>query len=775
LLLGTNAGEREEPFRTIAVLCAAAVVILAIRAAPTFQDELDSAVVVTLLCFLVACMTSSFLRQSFDAALGALLFASVFLLSRRYLSDDDSRRLFIDAMAILGTALAIAVGILWLSVWLVWLSAAHYRLAPPLDLYLPAGIYGYRHYLAILLVLLSPAMVSFVRHGRWVLLRRVVILGLCLTAFDVFAAGSRNIWLSALAAAVIAFAPRIPRKRLRLQYLGGRTPLVVAGVIILVLAVIGGQFLPRLLNIQTLAARSELWTASFQLFLTKPLSGFGPGSYPFLLQLTDYYQYNSYSPPNPDSAVLQLLAEAGLAGVLGVLALGVAFVRAAWKGHRFDSRPVFAVSFFLLAALATGPTDYGYLVLPTVLWAAFALPADARARGPTHLSRGRHWSVRLATVATGVVVLMATASTLVASIAFESARSSWRAGDRLHAMAGLDLAITADPGMAFYWRTRGELRLAGGEAADAGTDLRTASRINAADTLALRSLALAYSAQGQFDAAQAAADRAVAMQRSDVDNVVLDAYTSARSGDTAKAAARVVEALQQDPLLIGDDHWGLIVGDGDIKFLLESAANTYGTDAGSTVRATFGGAWLGSLTGNPRLTPVVQDETPPALLEIATSVSNGGFCDPTSVLDAVRDASPAALSGTYWQVRAIFQGIAGESRSESAILGSLQAPGLRELIDEELPPKALLQAISQTDLGGYGRVRLAIPQGPYLPTTLHASNLWLTNPRLVLQRLSSLGIQPCNAASKARRAEVPDSKLSDQWLRWQPRDEAVGN
>jgi hypothetical protein len=304
--------------------------------------------------------------------------------------------------------------------------------------------------------------------------------------------------------------------------------------------------------------------------------------------------------------------------------------------------------------------------------------------------------------------------------------------------------------MGIYWRSRGEVRLAKGGTRAAIADLETGTTINRADTLTLRSLALAYLQNGQRELARVVADRAVNLERSDTDNVVLKAYVERVNGNEADAQSAVIEALQQDPLLVADNHWGRIVDPLGLDNLVRSAAESYGSGSGSPVGVgamSLNATFLATFAHQPRLMSIVKEEVGEGLLGTAQTVIRGGFCSPDDVLRVLDDA-PGPTNGNYWALRLIFEGLAGKDRSQSAVLASLQAPGMGELTHGELSEEALQQRAPDVDVSGYGRIRLPIVITPELPTPVRAANLWLAHPVLVVDRLASIGIAECHHASR---------------------------
>ena len=114
-----------------------------------------------------------------------------------------------------------------------------------------------------------------------------------MTAVIVLLDGSRNLWLAIAVASAVMIAIRTRqwlRKRLTPRRLGLIGVALGGSVFIAVTAGIATPLVARLANSETVLARGDLWTASVDAWLTRPLFGWGAGSYPFLLQQTDYFQ-----------------------------------------------------------------------------------------------------------------------------------------------------------------------------------------------------------------------------------------------------------------------------------------------------------------------------------------------------------------------------------------------------------------------------------------------------------------------------------------------------
>ena len=317
LLVGTFAGERWPAVRLLGLVFGGAVLAAAALTIRRRTDVIDWVSLGALGLFLVACLTSTILRLSLEAAMTATTITFAFLLAREAFAEADARSVFVDVLSLAGTATAIAFGLVWLGVWISWGQAFDWRFAPPLDLPLPSGPFGYRHHVADFVALCAPAMVIHARDRRGAA-RLLALLGLAFGAFVIVAAGSRMIWLACIVAAIATFLSQVGLGRgiSMVRVTAERFPRSVpfaAGALIVVLAVVlAGPVLARLTQLSPLEARTEIWGRSIALGLERPFTGWGPGSFPFLLQQTDYFDFNVYAPRHPDNAVVMAAAESGV-------------------------------------------------------------------------------------------------------------------------------------------------------------------------------------------------------------------------------------------------------------------------------------------------------------------------------------------------------------------------------------------------------------------------------------------------------------------------------
>ena len=157
----------------------------------------------------------------------------------------------------------------------------------------------------------------------------------------------------------------------------------IAGVALLASGV-GGSLLERLTNFESVGWRTAMWEALIDWWLAHPLAGGGPGSFPWLLQGTGYFDTSSFAPRHPDSAPIQLLAEAGLLGIAGLVVLLAAIAPALVRSRA--AAPTFALVAFATASLGSNPTDFAFMVIVAIAWVAYAIPRRSAAGPALHAS-----------------------------------------------------------------------------------------------------------------------------------------------------------------------------------------------------------------------------------------------------------------------------------------------------------------------------------------------------------------------------------------------------
>ena len=550
-------------FRILAAMLAGALVLAYVTRAPTRADRFDRNMLIALVAFAIAGVCSRFPRQSFDAVLATLLYASALFALREVLARESGRRIFIAGVMTLSALLAVMAAAQFIPPFFEWWALTGWTVFPPLDLRIVAQPWGYRHDFALLLVLLYPSWWV----GRLTRLRATAALAVgLLTGLVALIDGSRTIWL-AIGGGVAAIA--IPMVRRGFRWDIRRT--VAIGtclailLVVLMVSELATTLTERLFRLAPIAERGSMWGPLVQTWADSPLVGIGPGSFTWLLRLTDYFDTNSFAPRHADSAVVQLAVESGILGIAAALIVVATIAPAVFNGR--SRAATFAVTVGVLCGIALNPTQLALLMAPAIGWVAFAVP---RKPGVTSITR-RSMTLRASSLALTSLIALAVGATVTAETAYSLARS---AVDRLEyrsAASSLELATMLDPGLAMYPRQLGILRLSMGSSKEALALLERATAVNPNDDLAWRVLGLAYADIGNPAEAVRATERAIELQRSDPTNLLLLVGALRAVGDEAGARATLAEIVQAWPLIVAAPGWPEFAAPASTAELLEKA------------------------------------------------------------------------------------------------------------------------------------------------------------------------------------------------------------
>ncbi len=545
LLGGTSDGQMDAALRVINAGIAAVVIWLyARRIVRASADAIDVALILAVVCLAVTGAFSMFPRQSFDSVLGGLALAAGFQVSRSALAAPGTRSMLINAMRIASVVVIVLFAVVWLGQVVRWWAGTNWEVTPPLNFELGGNPWGHRHDVALLIAMLYPAW--WVGRLSWSRSIVAVPLGL-IAALVIIVDGSRIVWaacaLATLSLVVIHVrnGRSVPRNVVVIV-----TAAALATLVALVVTGAAQSLLSRAASTSTLDWRLAMWGPLSADWVQHPLTGNGPGSFPWVLQLTGYFDTNSWAPRHPDSLIVQTLVEGG---VLGLIAIGAVIAtvlpRVLKAGH---PAAAWALIAFAVACIGASPTDFVYIMVVVVAWAALALPVPAGMSGtPARRSR----TLRAVTSSILVLIGGAYALTLAGAIAYETASNRVAAGDTSDSVDSFELALSLDPAMALYARQLGIARLLDGETEEAIVALGTASRLNPADDLTWRTLAMAQRDSAPR-ASEHAVERALELQRSDPANLLLAARLSPSIEETRDALA---EAVQAWPTLIFSSAW----------------------------------------------------------------------------------------------------------------------------------------------------------------------------------------------------------------------------
>lgn len=718
LIGGGSQGELQPVPRMVSGVFAAALIGTYLWTASERADRMDRGVLLAVLPFTGAALLSQFPRQSIDAALGALALAAGLFVARDLLVQDSWRRLLLWAFIGLSAVLTLVSVARWMPIVISWQSVTG-TLIPPLNLELPATPWGHRYDLALVIALMYPAWWM----GRPSPMRRTaaVVVGLLVLAI-VLITGSRSVWLALSIASLTVALPRLPRTWLRRSRL--RMPAAAAVAVLLAVVVASGALsavIQRLSSLESLDWRTDMWAPLLGAWLGDPIAGFGPGAFPWVLQLTNYFDVNSWAPRHPDNAMIQLLVEAGFLGVVSVAILGFTVLPALLRGR--SRAASWAIVAFIVACIGGNPSDFNFALVVVVAWLSYALPHNA---GTSESGQPPHGPIRIATVTAFGITVLAVATMHVAALSYEQARFELANGQSLRARVALDQAVALDPGMALYVRQRGTLAYTQDEFGAATADLERATELNPSDDLAWRSLALSYLADGRKEQGWTALSRALNLQRSDATNLLLSARVAGDQGRTALAVDLLAETVQSWPSIVGANGWSeLLPPSIKTEDVVDAAVTRWEAGQPTPERLFDQPLWLAALGGRPELDErAVAEAVISRTLGIATiSVIR---CDPAAreVLDRASEDERRTPLYSDLQLRA--SRFAGESGEPVADTAGASSANSNLTTWNPLNENAFLSA----DVWGYRRLPIHWPAGDsQLPSPLGGLARWKNFPR----------------------------------------------
>lgn len=730
LVGGTSQGELQPSLRLLNAGIAGVAILIYLLRAPGRMDRIDQAVLLGLLCFAAAGMLSRFPRQSLDAVLAALSYTAAFFIARDLLATEQARAMLVRTMMGLSLVMTFITAALWLPLVAEWWSLTGWSVIPPLNISLNAQPWGHRHDLALLVAMLYPS---------WWMGRRTSLRAATATVVGVLAIlivlvdGSRLLWLALGAATIPLLLPTAVRQirgspRSRAMLLGAGAALSV----MLVMTGVASALVDRILNWQSLSARSAIWEPLVEVWLSRPVAGLGPGSFPWVLQETSYFDTTTWAPRHPDSVLFQLLPEAGILGVLALTVIAVTILPPLLRSDATGAR--WALTAFAVAGLAANPTDFAFLIVPAIAWAAYALPHAEAA--PAMAPTAKRWT-RSTTLGIASVIGVAYLATVGAGFSYGGAGAAIAQGDLVVAEARLDEAISLDPGMALYWRQRGALHLLADDPRAAVLDLEQAIARNPNDDLAWRTLALAHATSGDTAARRLAVDRAVALQRSDLTNLLLVARWQMDEKD-ADADGTLSEIVHGWPTIVAAPRWAEFT---------ESTASTPDIIAEATDRwlqqlpppggLTNQGMTLVALTGRTDLLDAAMQEArvTPSMAKLFLAVAT---CDPgtTTLFESASDTDKR--TSAYWSLRVRASAATGEIDGDALRLVEIMGGG--RTIDDSVALETLNPLHENGSHGfsgdtwGYRRPPVSWPEHEiWLPSLQAASARWMLDPISALE------------------------------------------
>jgi O-antigen ligase len=699
--------------RAVNAAIAAAIIGYWLWRLPARADRTDLLVVAALITFLITCVASDYRRMSFDAATSALAYAGAFSVARWEVADRRSARALVTVLGISAIGLILLFLPLWVSVWAQWVSIT--GSFPSLDLNLPVGPYRGFHVVGMLFALLLPALIQMTQRR---LANLIGFVGIGLSLILIYMSGSRTVWLAVVVGAVAPLMLRMLNRR-RLAWSAG-----IAILLVVALAMVGelAAISDRLLTSSTIGLRLEIWGDALGLWLQDPVFGSGPGSFSAAFTLSGYFADFERVGRHADSAMVQVLMEGGIVGLVAVGLIIAALVIGIRDADGRWTRPaLMGAAIFVLMSFTDNPSDTSNLTVLGICWAALSTPAI---RTPITERWWPSWRTALigagaGVVATSVIVFFA------AAFAFDASQASARAGAEAGVVKHLDEAVAFDPGNALYWRERG-IHRAAAALPGAASDLQRAIALVPGDTGALRGLAIVSARNGDHETALAAARRAAALRPTHEENLTTLAWTALESDELDVADEALVDLLRRMPWIAASHHWPDVFPDGSHLVELEQAAADAWDEVPVSSRSAMARVWAkAAVDGNDVLVANGWDAVP-----YLVGVDRLLRCDIPGAHAALADSTTVPGDEELW-VAIMLSRITGDNAGVDA------AVALADLRDSSVAALATKTPEAQSpvwdpddDRRIYHRDAVVPADiGLILPTGSEATSRWLQDPR----------------------------------------------
>ncbi len=293
----------------------------------------------------------------------------------------------------------------------------------------------------------------------------------------------------------------------------------------------------------------------------------------------------------------------------------------------------------------------------------------------------------------------------------------------------LDAAVAFDPGMALYVRQRGAAYFQRGDLDRAVADLESATRLNRADDLAWRTLAMAHAADGDAAAGEAALAQAVELHRSDPVNLLLTAEAHTSAGRPERAADLLAEVVQAWPTTVLAHGWEAVLPQSlATSSVVDAALERWeGGDPMPELRGDQG-LWLSTMAGRGDLTAsqIATSGWSAAMGEVLVMAIR---CEPTA---AAQDAMDPIewRSYMYWWLRMQADILAGGTGEEAGHMAALMGHGVSaESATQTSNPLNPSGRFGGADRYGYRRLAVVWPDaGISLPSSSTGMVRWLFDP-----------------------------------------------
>lgn len=724
LLGGTPSGDVNGWFRPVNAAIAFGLILFWGRGLARDHDWMDRTIVVAVLIFLASSLGSLFPRQSFDAAVQVVAVAAGLWIARRHLARRLRRPDIEKGLAWLGVGISAIVVAMWTLTMFLWAADHEWRTFPPLNLALPTATFGHQHDVAILVCLLVPATWSLRFRARWPAATWAATI---LAAIIIVLDGSRNVQLAVVLATGLFLLGRTNPRRIRWKDQRWRIAAAAATLAVLILA--APPLLSRLANFTTVGSRFGIWSDSVAVWLQHPVSGIGPGAFPFAFLLGDHFTRSAFDPRHPDNAVIQVVVEAGLLGLLAMAIVVAAILTAAVRTWRREPRAAWALGVFAFACVGANPSDFVFLLAPAIVWVAILTPPGRLARSERRAAR-RTWALRASRNGLVAMITLAMIVTSSASIFYELARDSFARGDSRGSITALQIAASLDPSQSIYWREKASVELATGNLIHAEADYRQAISLDSYDPIALRGLALTLAARGSMDDARSAADLVAERNRVSAQNQIPLAVIASRMGDIDASNAALARAITSEPVLAAAPWRSTVLGRIDLQSAVQM---TIASDDARVGIGTFEGVVLMAIGLFVPGTDVaaIGGDIPAVLEGTATALRALGKCDFQRAWNVLLAAESAEREySAYWLARALVASAIDGSQSNSE-------PARTRLRGDSLLGE-------QGDLWRYRRVPIApITPETSMPSRSVGWSRLITQPELIAASLGGTWPPSC--------------------------------
>jgi O-antigen ligase/tetratricopeptide (TPR) repeat protein len=640
LIGGTPSGDVSGWVRPLNGALALALILVWARGLTRDHDWIDRTILVGVLIFLVASAGSLFPRQSFDAALQVLALAAGLWVGRRHLARRLRRPNIEMGLGWLAVGVSALVVVMWTLTFGQWAVVSGWSTFPPLNLPLPTGTFGHQHDVAILVCMLVPAVWSRGFRDRWPAMAWIASI---LTAIIIVLDGSRNVQVAVLLAFGLFAVGRGRPRRIRWKDQRWRIAALAAVLGILVLA--APPLLSRLANLTTAGSRFGLWADSLAVWLQHPVTGIGPGAFPFAFLLGDHFARSPFDPRHPDNALIQLVVEAGLLGLIAMATVVGSILSGAVRTWRREPRATWAVAVFAFACIGANPSDFVFLLAPAIIWVAILTPPGRLPRPESRVTPPLRPAslLRYGLIA---IITVAVASTSGAAILYEVARGAYARDDAPGAITALQAATALDPSQSIYWREKASVELADGNLGLAEADYLRAISIEPYGRVALRGLALTLAGRGSIEAAWPAAELAGRRNVWSTQDQIVLAVVAARMGDVEASNDALTRALVSEPELAAATWESTVLDIFDLRSAVHWAA-------ASGAKGGVGPMIIALLVPGTDVA-AARGDLPDELRGTADALIALSECDVESARNIILEAESAEREDrSYWLTRAL--------------------------------------------------------------------------------------------------------------------------